>query len=61
MKTTIKSVAEKFNRDNLESAVVILNDPTAFPEGSGGRLWAEAFVRRLERDQERAVGRLFEQ
>jgi len=59
-KKTIPSVAERFNRMNLQSALIIIADVQQFPEGSGGRLWAEAFMRRLQRDRERNAGRLFE-
>jgi hypothetical protein len=55
MRATIRKSAEIFEKANLEAATVILNDPVNFPEGSGGRQWAELFMLRLKREQP-AVG-----
>src|SRR4051812_223171 len=42
-KQTLPGLAERYDRGNLDAAVIIINDPVAFPLGSGAQQWAEAF------------------
>jgi hypothetical protein len=55
-KQTIRSSREQFDRANLESAVLIMANPIAFPEGSLATQWARLFLQRQQRaTQDRAA------
>jgi hypothetical protein len=43
-------VIAEYERNNLEAAVVILNDPVQFPPGCGSEMWARLFMERRTRE-----------